>query len=52
MGPATAKRIVQHFGLETLQVIEQETSRLREVPGVGSYRVQRIEQAWQEQKSI
>ncbi|MEN9229815.1 MAG: ATP-dependent RecD-like DNA helicase [Thermostichus sp. DG02_5_bins_236] len=52
VGPATAKRIVQHFGLETLQVIEQQIGRLREVPGVGSYRVQHIEQAWQEQKSI
>ncbi|MEN9225224.1 MAG: ATP-dependent RecD-like DNA helicase [Thermostichus sp. HHBFW_bins_43] len=52
VGPATAKRIVNHFGLETLQVIEQQIDRLREVPGVGSYRVQRIEQAWQEQKSI
>jgi exodeoxyribonuclease V alpha subunit len=52
VGPATAKRIVGHFGLETLQVIEEHIDRLREVPGVGSYRVQRIEQAWQEQKSI
>ncbi len=52
VGPATAKRIVRHFGLETLQVIEEQIDRLREVPGVGSYRVQRIEQAWQEQKSI
>jgi exodeoxyribonuclease V alpha subunit len=52
VGPVTAKRIVAHFGLETLDVIETQSSRLREVPGVGSYRVDLIIKAWDEQKAI
>ena len=35
IGPVTAKRIVAHFGLETLDIIEQSCSRLIEVPGIG-----------------
>ena len=34
IGPVTAKRIVAHFGLETLEIIEQSCSRLVEVPGI------------------
>jgi exodeoxyribonuclease V alpha subunit len=30
IGPVTAKRIVKHFGLETLEIIEQSCSRLIE----------------------
>ncbi len=33
VGPVTAKRIVNHFGLDTLDIIEQEIERLVEVPG-------------------
>jgi len=33
VGPVTAKRIVMHFGLETLN-IESQTERLIEVPGI------------------
>ncbi|MGF1576390.1 MAG: ATP-dependent RecD-like DNA helicase [Cyanophyceae cyanobacterium] len=52
IGPATAKRIVTHFGLDTLDIIEQQSDRLQEVPGVGSYRVKTIQVAWEEQKAI
>ncbi len=52
VGPVTARRIVAHFGLETLEVIETQGNRLREVPGVGSYRVELIIKAWDEQKAI
>ena len=34
IGPVTAGRIVQHFGVHTLQVMEQEPERLAEVPGI------------------
>ena len=33
VGPVTAKRIVKHFGLETLDVIEASPARLIDVPG-------------------
>ena len=52
IGPVTAKRIVAHFGLETLEVIEHSCSRLIEVPGIGERRVAMIERAWEAQKAI
>jgi exodeoxyribonuclease V alpha subunit len=39
VGPVTARRIVKHFGLETLDIIEQKIERLREVPGIDFYRL-------------
>ncbi|MBN1137507.1 MAG: ATP-dependent RecD-like DNA helicase [Anaerolineae bacterium] len=52
VGPVTARRIVLHFKLDTLRVIEEEPHRLREVLGVGPRRVTLIGRAWQEQKAI
>jgi exodeoxyribonuclease V alpha subunit len=52
IGPMTAKRIVAHFGLETLEIIEQSCSRLIEVPGIGNGRAERIKAAWAAQKAI
>ena len=52
IGPATARRIVKHFGLSTLDIIEQECSRLTEIPGIGERRVAMIERAWEAQKAI
>src|SRR5712692_5401076 len=52
IGPVTAKRIVKHFGLDTLEIIEQSCSRLIEVPGIGERRVAMIERAWEAQKAI
>ena len=43
VGPSTAERIVAHFGLETLDVIEQQPERLRQVPGIGAKRVAMIQ---------
>jgi len=52
IGPVTARRIVAHFGLETLEIIEQSCSRLSEVPGIAHKRVAMIEHAWATQKAI
>ena len=52
VGPVTAKRIVAHFGLETLEVIETQIDRLNEVPGIAKKRVKLIQLAWVEQKAI
>jgi exodeoxyribonuclease V alpha subunit len=52
IGPVTARRIVKHFGLETLEVIEHSCSRLSEVPGIGERRVGMIARAWETQKAI
>src|SRR5437660_10631158 len=50
--PVTARRIVAHFGLETLDIIEQHCERLIEVPGIGQKRVGMIQRAWAAQKAI
>ncbi|WP_394328224.1 SF1B family DNA helicase RecD2 [Couchioplanes caeruleus] len=52
IGPVFAERIVDHFGLDTLQIIEDEPGRLVEVPGLGPKRTAKITAAWQEQKAI
>lgn len=52
VGPVTAKRIVKHFGLETLNIIEGEIDRLIEVEGIGKKRVTMIKEAWETQKVI
>jgi exodeoxyribonuclease V alpha subunit len=52
VGPVTAKRIVAHFGLETLDIIEQQIERLQEVPGIARKRVKMIQTAWETQKVI
>ncbi|MBA2950377.1 SF1B family DNA helicase RecD2 [Streptomyces himalayensis] len=52
IGPVFADRITQHFGLDTLKIIEEEPKRLIEVPGLGPKRTKRIAEAWEEQKAI
>jgi exodeoxyribonuclease V alpha subunit len=52
LGKVMAKRIVAHFGLSTLEVIEQGPERLRDVEGIGPVRSERVAKAWVEQKQI
>ncbi|MCE7080584.1 ATP-dependent RecD-like DNA helicase [Streptomyces sp. ST2-7A] len=52
IGPKTAERIVDHFGTDTLDVIEADPKRLIEVPGLGPKRTALIGAAWEEQKAI
>ena len=52
IGPGFAKKIVQEFGRNTLDVIEEDPDALIRVPGIGRARVERIKQSWQEQKEI
>lgn len=52
VGPKSAKRIVDHFGAETLDIIDADPSRLAEVPKLGKKRVELIAAAWDEQRQI
>jgi exodeoxyribonuclease V alpha subunit len=52
IGPKTAERIVDHFGTDTLDVIEADATKLIEVPGLGPKRTKKIAAAWEEQKAI
>ena len=52
IGKEMADRLVTHFGLATLDVIDNEPERLTEVPGIGKVRSEKILQAWSKQRSI
>ena len=52
IGSRLAERIVEHFGESTLEIIEEQPQRLREVPDIGPKRTRVIATAWQEQKQI
>ena len=52
VGPKYAKKIVAQFGIETLEVIETDISRLQEVDGIGKKRIKMIRDSWERQKEI
>lgn len=52
IGPANATRIVDYFGLQTLEVIDSDAYRLQEVPGIGPKRAAGVARAWEEQRQI
>ena len=52
IGPKTAKLLVNHFGLETIEVIDDHAERLLEVPGIGKQKAQLIRQAWSAQREV
>jgi len=52
IGPGLAKRIVDFFGRDSLEIIEKSPERLREVPDIGPKRTKKIVQAWEEQRHI
>ncbi len=52
IGKKMAARLVAHFGLDTLDVIEHQPQRLAEVPGIGPKRRGEIQKAWVEQREV
>ncbi|MBD5308898.1 MAG: ATP-dependent RecD-like DNA helicase [Bacteroides sp.] len=52
IGPVYAKAIVGKFGLETLDVIENNIERLLDVPRLGRKRMEKIRESWEKQKDI
>ena len=52
IGPAMAKRIVDKFGEEALNVIEKTPKKLTKVSGIGEKRVDMIKAAWDEQRAV
>jgi exodeoxyribonuclease V alpha subunit len=52
VGPAYAKRIIEKFGTDTLNIIEHESARLEQVEGIGSKRRQEIRASWIKQKAV
>ena len=46
VGKVLAKRIVKTFGEDTLHVLSHQSNRLREVPKLGSAKIDQIRKAW------
>ena len=51
IGKKIAGQIVDHFGLKTLEVMDNYSERLTEINGIGKKRVAEIRKAWQSQAS-
>lgn len=52
IGKEYASRLVQAFGRDVFDVIENASGKLLKVEGIGKLRKQRIKEAWDEQKSV
>jgi exodeoxyribonuclease V alpha subunit len=52
IGSIMSERIVEKFGIHTLEVIEKKPERLSEVEGIGPKRISMIRKAWGDQKEI
>lgn len=52
IGPVTAKKIVNMFGLDTLNIIQYNPEKLLEVEGIGEKKLKVIVKAYDEQKDI
>jgi exodeoxyribonuclease V alpha subunit len=52
IGPVYAKKIVDRFGSDTLEVIDKAPHRLYEIEGLGKKKVRQLKESWNEQRSI
>ena len=52
IGPVYAEKLVNYFGQDVLEIIDKDPERLKEVPGIGKGRVEKIVTAWADQKEI
>ncbi len=52
VGPALARRIVDHFGMKTLDILNEQPELLLEVQGIKKKHVEAIAEKWAEQRSI
>jgi len=52
LGPVMAGRIVDRFGENTLEIIENQINRLAEVKGIAEKSIAKIARAWDAQKDI
>ena len=52
VGPAIAKKLIDAFGTDVLDVIENHTKRISKLPGIGSGRAENITRGWFKVKAI
>ncbi len=52
IGKVYAQKIVDTFGIKTLEILDNNPSRLLEVDGIGEKKVEKIRECWKQQQSI
>ena len=52
IGPTYGEKLVDHFGQDVLDIIDKSPERLKEVPGIGHKRIEKIIDAWKDQKEV
>jgi exodeoxyribonuclease V alpha subunit len=52
IGPELARRLVGHFGMDTLEVIDRRPERLVEVSGIGAGRAKKLAAAFAAQREV
>src|SRR5450432_862821 len=52
IGPEFAARIVDRFGIDTLELLDRDPARISEVPGIGPTRAKAIRDAWGAQREV
>ena len=52
IGPATAEKIVDVFGENTLEIMDNDTDKLLQVEGIGKKKLVQIKKSWLEQKAV
>ena len=52
IGPVNAERIVNSFGIDTLDILDKTPMRLKEIEGIGEKKATKIAQQWGLQKNV
>ena len=52
IGPELASRIVDRFGIETLEILDRDPIRIGEVAGIGQSRARAVRDAWAAQRQV
>ncbi|NOZ96011.1 MAG: ATP-dependent RecD-like DNA helicase [Acidobacteria bacterium] len=52
VGPVMARRLIEAFGMEVLDVLDNHPERLTSVPGIGARTAAKITKAWEEARGI
>lgn len=52
IGPVTARKIISHFGEDTLKVFESNIDRLTEIEGIGEKKISIIQESYIEQHDL
>ncbi len=52
IGAELAGRIVERFGIETLEILDRDPARIGDVPGIGPSRARAVRDAWSAQREV